>query len=106
MSSVKVYIAGKITNNPEFKSQFTSAKEYFEDLGFIVLNPADLPEGLSRADYMRICFAMIDSSDLVFFLNTYENSPGAMLELNYAEYIGKKIQYQYDIDIYTTYKRY
>jgi hypothetical protein len=49
---------------------------------------------MTRADYMRICLAMIDIADYIEFLPDYMESPGAMLELRYCEYIGKKILFR------------
>lgn len=85
----KIYIAGKITGNPNYKSVFAKSQIEFEKKGFIVLNPALLPEGMSPADYMRICFAMIDAADVVAFLPGYNSSSGAQLELQYCIYIDK-----------------
>jgi len=45
---------------------------------------------LTPADYMRLCFAMIDIADGVIFLPDYKDSMGAMLELEYCSYIGKE----------------
>ena len=70
-----IYFAGKITGNPEYRKQFAAAKKKLERDGHIVLNPAELPEDMSPAAHMRICFAMIDR--------------GARLEMAYADYIGK-----------------
>ena len=91
---MKVYIAGKINGDPKYKDKFLCA-EYGLDkqLGHTVLNPADLPEGMAPADYMRICFAMMDSADAVAFLPDYTDSKGAMLEHAWCEYVGKKIIY-------------
>lgn len=86
----KVYIAGKITGDLNFKKKFEDAKLKFEALGYVVLNPAELPGRMSPADYMRICFAMVDSSDILYFLPDYIDSPGAQLEHRYAGYIGKE----------------
>lgn len=58
-----IYLAGKITGNPEYRKQFAAAKAELKAEGHIVLNPAELPEGMSPAAYMRICFAMIDTAD-------------------------------------------
>lgn len=52
---------------------------------------AELPEGMKPADYMRICFAMLDSADVVLFQHGWQESKGAKLEYDYAKYIGKKI---------------
>lgn len=90
----KIYIAGKITGNPNFKENFQEAKDYFESVGYIVLNPAELPAGMAPGDYMRICFSMIDVSDLIYFMPNYVDSLGALLELRYCEYSNKAIIYE------------
>ena len=61
----KIYIAGKITGEPDYKAKFDAAEQEYNKKGYTVLNPAVLPGGLQPADYMRICFAMIDSADVV-----------------------------------------
>lgn len=84
-----VYLAGKISDNPEYRIQFTAAKTELERDGHIVLNPAELPEGMSPAAYMRICFAMIDTADELRALPGWYCSRGARVEMAYADYIGK-----------------
>ena len=51
-------------------------------LGHIVLNPSFLPSGLN--DYMPICKAMIDQSDMVYFMKGSEDSVGAKEEFEYS----------------------
>ena len=87
---MKVYIAGKITGDPKYRKKFLMAEMQLVDRGDIALNPAELPEGMSPADYMRICFAMIDVADAVVFLPDAAESAGARLEMAYCEYIGKE----------------
>lgn len=86
---MKIYIAGKITGDPGYLDKFREETEKLEGMGHIVLNPAELPEGMSKAEYMRICFAMIDCADAVFLLPGWQGSPGARLEQAYCSYIGK-----------------
>ena len=62
-----------------------------KEQGHIVLNPAELPEGMLPADYMRICFAMIDTADAIYLLKGWYSSSGASIERNYAMYTGKSI---------------
>lgn len=86
---MKIYIAGKITGDPEYKTKFREAEEALAREGHTVLNPAALPEGLSRAEYMQICFQMIFAADKVVLLPDSSNSDGAMLEYHLCRYIGK-----------------
>lgn len=86
----KVYIAGKITGDPNYREKFEKVQKQLEGEGYIVLSPAILPEGMRNADYMRICFAMIDTADAVAFIDGYDKSFGALLELDYCNYILKK----------------
>lgn len=85
------YIAGKITGDANYRTKFCAAKAMVEKEGYIVLIPSVLPTGMSAADYMRICFAMIDVADVVFFLPDYVNSNGASVEWSYCVYVEKPI---------------
>ena len=88
---MKIYIAGKITGEPNYKAKFKEAEYKLKDEGHIVLNPAELPEGMAKEDYMRIRFAMIDVADKVCFLPGWYSSAGARLEYDYCKYIGKPV---------------
>ena len=46
---------------------------------------------MKPADYMRICFAMLESADVVLFQSGWAASRGVRLEYDYARYIGKNI---------------
>lgn len=88
---MKIYIAGKITGEPRYLEKFKAEETRLQKLGCIVLNPALLPERMTSADYMRICFSMIDSADGVVLIPGWETSRGAELEKKYCEYIGKPV---------------
>lgn len=88
---IKIYLAGKIDGDPDYREKFNEVREYYEDSCDIVLNPADLPEGMEPEDYMAICFTMIHRADLVVFLPDWPESRGASIEHDYCLYIGKKI---------------
>ena len=90
--ATKIYIAGKITGDPDYKAKFNAAAEAYKKKGYTVLNPSWMPQGMQKADYMRICFAMIDTADVVAFLPGYRLSAGAQLELQYCFYIDKDVK--------------
>lgn len=89
---MKVYIAGKITGDPGYRDKFAAAEIQLGWQGNTVLNPAELPEDMAPADYMRICFAMIDVADAVVFLSDAKESAGAKLEMAYCDYIRKEYE--------------
>lgn len=88
---MKIYIAGKITGDPDYAEKFSEVADLLTQRGITVLSPAVLPEGMRPGDYMRICFAMIDVADAVFFLPGWTESIGASLERRYCEYVRKQI---------------
>lgn len=99
---MKVYIAGKITGNPNYRAQFADEAERIRAAGHIVLNPAELPEGMEPGDYMRICLAMIDAADEVAFLPSWDGSNGSRIEMVYADYCGKMVRFTASVKDWAT----
>lgn len=97
---MKAYIAGKITGDTEYQEKFGRAQRLLEEEGFVVLNPAVMAEGMRPADYMRICFAMMDSADIVAFLPDWIKSRGAGLEHEWCQYVGKQTMYLDQMSFY------
>jgi hypothetical protein len=91
---MKIYIAGKITNNPDYKRHFAEAEQGLISLGHTVMNPSVLPEGFEQQEYMRICFSMIDVCEGIFMLNNWRDSEGATMEHEYARENKKLVIYQ------------
>ena len=91
---MKVYIAGKITGNPEYKQQFAEAEKKLRAQGHTTMNPAVLPDGFEHQEYMRVCFSMIDVCDAVYFLSNWEDSKGARMEYNYAFGTNKDLMFE------------
>lgn len=88
----KLFISGPITDTPFYWREFEEARDFYEAEGYAVMNPAELPVGMSNADYARICLSMIDSADEVAFLPGWHESIGAKLEHDYCYYIRKPVR--------------
>jgi len=86
---MKIYLAGKITNDPNYRRKFDKEASLLKSNGHIVLNPAILPKGMAHHEYMHICFAMIDVADYLCFLPDWKDSKGAVMEYEYAQQNGK-----------------
>ena len=88
---MKVYIAGPVSGNPDYRADFAQAAGMLENAGHEILNPATLPGSMDRQNAMRVCFAMLDTAECAYFLPGWEHSEGARLERMYCEYVGKQI---------------
>lgn len=84
-----IYIAGPITGVEKYWEAFEKAEDELTAKGYIALTPTRLPYNLGNAKAMKICLAMIDQADAVYFLPGWHMSIGANLEMHYCKYIGK-----------------
>lgn len=81
-----VYVAGPMSGYEQFnRPAFHSAAKRLTDKGYVVLNPATLPDGLTQAQYMDICLAMLRCADTIYMLKEWEYSAGARAENALAE---------------------
>ena len=89
-----VYLAGKITGDPNYYAKFHVAACELEEAGFTVINPAILPPvGFDYAAYIRMSAAMMDECEAVCFLSDWKDSGGAKLEHSRATGARKEIFY-------------
>lgn len=86
-----VYIAGAITDDPEYKTKFRKAQKKLQKAGFKVFNPATFPEGLEYEAYIRISRAILREVDNIYMLKGWEDSVGAVIEFEYATSLGKGV---------------
>jgi nucleoside 2-deoxyribosyltransferase len=91
-----VYIAGPITDVPDYKRAFNQAENELLIRGYIPIKPSTLPQGMTEAQYMRICLSMIDAADAVLVLPGSHKSDGVTVEYTYAKYIGKPVAFSID----------
>jgi len=91
---LKIYIAGKITGDPQYKKKFSAVEEGLKKCGHKIMNPAILPEGFEHHEYMQICRSMLEICEAVYFLEDWEESMGALKEYCWAKDLRKNIIYQ------------
>jgi len=92
-----VFISGSITNDKNYKQKFAALEQKLIAKGCIVLNPAFLPEGMEHDAYMPICYAMIDQSETIVFMNDWRKSDGAKVEMVHAINKNKRIVFEEEI---------
>lgn len=100
-----VYLSGKITDNENYKQDFASAESFLMQMGYVVLNPANILAELQELTYeqcMMICYRLIDISEIIFMVSGWQKSKGANAELSYAKSLGKKVMYQ---DYYAPFRK-
>lgn len=82
---MRIYIAGPMTGVAnDNRDAFNQVSKSLAGRGYIVLNPATLPPGLTQYQYMDICFAMLRAADCIFLLPGWKHSAGATAEYHYA----------------------
>ena len=94
----KIYLAGPMSGFENFnRDKFNQAAEKLKQLGHVVLSPAILPAGLTQAEYMDICCAMVRCSTGLLMLDGWRKSEGATAEYYLAKKLGKDLFFQEDL---------
>lgn len=76
-----IYLAGKITGDPNYKEKFKQAEEALTKAGYNVLSPAILPStGFDYDAYIRMSAALQAECRAVCFLPDWVESDGAIGE--------------------------
>jgi len=93
---MKVYIAGSITNNPNYINDFAEAELFFKERGHAVINPIK-NLGFDYKDYIDMGLCELMKCDAICFIENTDNSKGTNLEMMYAMVTGMKIFHYEDV---------
>ena len=102
---MKVYLSGKITGDSNYRQKFNAMAEELLSYGYVVFNPAILPDGFEYEDYMDLDLLILSRCDAVFLLRDWKNSLGAKREVEEAKRLGLQILTEDDLKIRRTLKQ-
>lgn len=102
---MKIYISGKITNDPNYKEKFEKAVHKIIEQGnemfkteeeIQMFNPASitLPDNATWNDYMKYDLKILIDCDAIYMLKGWHESKGANLEFKIAQEMGKIIFFE------------
>lgn len=102
MSSMKVFISGRVTGLPreEAKRNFERGKKMLLQNNFEYVNPLYMvSESANNSEAMAILLpVLIKDCDAILLMNDTKFSEGSQIEEKVARYCGKQIIYEEDLD--------
>ena len=83
------YLSGPITGHKNYRQQFARAAGTLKEMGYAVINPAELGAALpldqmSYEDIMKIDMVLLATADYLVQFPGWEDSKGANRELGFA----------------------
>lgn len=91
-----IYISGGITGVGEYMAHFDEVERKLKAVDEVI-NPSKVSCALpvlTHDGYMTVCMALLSLCDTIYMLKGYEQSKGAMQELEYAKEHGYEVVYE------------
>lgn len=80
---LRVMVSGPMTGLPDFnRPHFNDVAEQLRAEGYIIYNPAALPDGWAHDRYMTTTLTWIEHVDALYMLDGWEKSKGAAMEFD------------------------
>lgn len=99
MDKKKIYLAGAISSDPNYKEKFRKVQEKIEELGFKVLSPTCIRDDLNYDDYFPICYGMLKICN---YMVVIDFSKGVYKEIKFSEEISENRNYRWQkIKVYS-----
>lgn len=98
---MRVYLSGPITGVPDYKEKFREAEKRIRSYMWErriaeevnIVNPARISiENGTHAEYMELCFILLEKCDMIFMIPGWKKSLGAAQEYGYAKAKGIEIE--------------
>lgn len=99
---MKVYLSGMITGDSNYRQKFNAMAEELLSYGYVVFNPAVLPDGFDYEDYMDFDLLILSRCEALFLMRDWKNSSGAKREYEEAKRLGLQILTEEDLRIRRT----
>lgn len=91
---MKIYLAGKVAGEPNYREIFAEAAEKLRIEGHQVYNPAAAnQEGRTTSEIMAHHLPQLCASEALALLSNWTTSGGSQIEYGLAQYLGKEIIY-------------
>jgi len=93
---MKIYLSGRITNEPDFKQRFSEAEQALIRQGHEVVNPVNLPHDHDKTwhSYMKEDVKAMMDCEAIYMLSNWMQSTGAVIERAIASELNFEIIHQ------------